>query len=57
MNTAETGFLCIVADKAETFGFVLNDIGSDGWMVGDLFNEEGGRALIPVTVKQSNGGK
>jgi len=39
-RTAETGLLGVVADEFETFGLVLDDIGGDGWVVGDLLDEK-----------------
>ena len=29
-----------MADEFETFGLVLDDIGGDGWVVGDLLDEK-----------------
>jgi len=29
-----------VTDEFETFGFVLDDIGCDGWVMGDLLDEK-----------------
>ena len=39
-RTAETSLLGIVTDEFETFGFVLDDIGCDGWVMGDLLDEK-----------------
>ena len=41
-TTAKAGLLGTVTDKAETFGLVFNDVGSDGWVMGDLLDQEGG---------------
>lgn len=39
IRTAETGLLRIVAHEAQPFRPVLDDVGSDGWMVGDLLDK------------------
>ena len=36
MHTAETGLLSIVAHETQPFRLVIDDVGSNGWMVGDL---------------------
>ena len=41
-SCAERGLLRAVAGQNQALGFVCDTVGSDGWMVRDLFNEEGG---------------
>ena len=41
-SCAERGLLRAVAGQNESLGIVGDTIGSDRWVVGDLFNEEGG---------------
>lgn len=41
-SCAERGLLRAVAGQDESLGIVGDTVGSDGWVVGDLFNEEGG---------------
>lgn len=37
---AEAGLLGIMANELQTLGLVLNDIGSNGWMVRNLFDKK-----------------
>lgn len=57
VRTAETGLLGVVADEFDTFGFVLDDVGCDGWVVGDLFDEKSCATAVvlvwPVAVEES----
>ena len=38
-RTTETGLLRIVAHETQPLRLVLDDVGSDGWMVGDLLKK------------------
>ena len=55
-HTAETGLLGVVADEFEAFGSVLDDIGCDGWVVGDLLDEKSSATDVvgvwPVAVEK-----
>jgi len=49
-RTAETGLCGVVAEELKAFGFVLDDIGGDGWVVGDLLDEKRGATGVVVVV-------
>lgn len=57
-RTAETGLCGVVAEELKAFGFVLDDIGGDGWVVGDLLDEKGGATGVvvgawPIAIEKS----
>lgn len=47
-RTAETGLCGVVAEELKALGFVLDDIGGDGWVVGDLLDEKRGATGVVV---------
>ncbi len=54
--TAETCLLGVVTDEFKAFGFILDDIGGDRWVMGYLFNEESGTATTvhigPIAIEK-----
>ena len=56
-RTAETGLLSTVAPKVDTLVLVLDVVGSDGWMMRNLLNDEVRLTTVvdigPISIEQS----